>query len=564
MPYIPQARWLQPVLLVRYLVGCLVLFAGTLVVSICGQGSTAQSITWTGTTNDILSLDVAYLFGATASSGLPVTLRVDTGPAVLGNGMITATNLGTVVVTAEQTGDETYLPGRATRTFNVRQALLTPVGEHNGRLLGGRGVNLVGNLAYLLVPDGLEVIDVSQPTNPLRVGGVDILGDAFGIDVAGNYAYVADGNGGLKVLDVSNPANPVQVGETDTGSAAQRVQVVGNYAYVADAKSGLLVIDVSNPSRPTRVGGVQSGDGAIDVQVVDNYAYVVDQQTGLVVLDMSNPANWVRVGQYDTMGLASGVKVVEKYAYLTAEEGLLVIDVSNPVSPSLAGRYGFSTWGSIEVAGSNAYVMGSGPFGVGYMYVIDMSNPANPTKIGAYQTGYYGGLKVAGNRVYVASHGLRILELRLGYPQNFEHPLPGEVPLPGVSMPSLATVSSGLPLTVSVVSGPATVVSKQLVLTDLGLVIVRFEQAGDDAFLPLSLDWTVTVTPPQIGVRQAGGEVELHWPAGLTGFKLQFADSLPPESEWQNVSASPVEANGEASLRRDQAAPQAHYRLFKP
>ena len=37
--------------------------------------------------------------------------------------------------------------------------------------------------------------------------------------VAGNYAYVADG-AGLQVIDVSNPANPVRVGGYDTSGYA--------------------------------------------------------------------------------------------------------------------------------------------------------------------------------------------------------------------------------------------------------------------------------------------------------------------------------------------------------
>ena len=42
----------------------------------------------------------------------------------------------------------------------------------------------------------------------MRVGGYDTSGYALGVAVAGNYAYVADGDAGLQVIDVSNPANP--------------------------------------------------------------------------------------------------------------------------------------------------------------------------------------------------------------------------------------------------------------------------------------------------------------------------------------------------------------------
>jgi hypothetical protein len=54
------------------------------------------------------------------------------------------------------------------------------------------------------------------------------------VAVAGNYAYVADGLAGLQVIDVSNPANCVRVGGHDTSGAAYDVEISGNYAYVAD------------------------------------------------------------------------------------------------------------------------------------------------------------------------------------------------------------------------------------------------------------------------------------------------------------------------------------------
>jgi hypothetical protein len=50
----------------------------------------------------------------------------------------------------------------------------------------------------------------------------------------GNYAYVADFAAGLQVIDVSNPASPQRVGGYDTSGYARGVAVSGNYAYVAD------------------------------------------------------------------------------------------------------------------------------------------------------------------------------------------------------------------------------------------------------------------------------------------------------------------------------------------
>ena len=52
--------------------------------------------------------------------------------------------------------------------------------------------------------------------------------------VAGRYAYVADGWNGLQVIDVIKPSDPVLVGEGITTGFAVAVAVGGDYAWVAD------------------------------------------------------------------------------------------------------------------------------------------------------------------------------------------------------------------------------------------------------------------------------------------------------------------------------------------
>src|SRR5687767_7737414 len=63
-------------------------------------------------------------------------------------------------------------------------------------------------LFSILLPGRLVALDL----DPVRVGGYDTSGQALGVAVSGNFAYVADWDAGLQVIDVSNPANPQRVG----------------------------------------------------------------------------------------------------------------------------------------------------------------------------------------------------------------------------------------------------------------------------------------------------------------------------------------------------------------
>jgi D-arabinose 1-dehydrogenase-like Zn-dependent alcohol dehydrogenase len=299
-------------------------------------------------------------------------------------------------------------------TLNTYQGVFAPtlVGNYDTSGLAF-GVQVVGNYAYVADDEsGLQIIDISNPSTPTLKGNYVTSGAAYGVQVVGNYAYVADGNSGLQIIDISNPSTPTLKGNYDTYGYANDVQVVGNYAYVADDYAGLQIIDISNPTSPTLKGNYDTYGYANDVQVVGNYAYVADRESGLQIIDISNPTTPTLKGNYDTSGVAFGVQVVGNYAYVAdRESGLQIIDISNPTNPTLKGNYDTSgyAWG-VQVVGNYAYVA-DGDSG---LQIIDISNPTTPTLKGNYDTsGYALGVQVVGNYAYVGDFdsGLQIIDV---------------------------------------------------------------------------------------------------------------------------------------------------------
>ena len=85
---------------------------------------TDQTITFP-TITDKLTTDAPFVLNATASSGLPVTYQVTSGPATVAGNIVTLTGTpGAVTVRASQAGDGiTYNPAPdVDQTFNVNQA----------------------------------------------------------------------------------------------------------------------------------------------------------------------------------------------------------------------------------------------------------------------------------------------------------------------------------------------------------------------------------------------------------------------------------------------------------
>jgi hypothetical protein len=206
----------------------------------------------------------------------------DAYAASMNGGVLLRSQLDAGVVRQALSEAADYLHGQATmiRTDSVEQtrrlddgyalSLLGAVDTQDRALL----LAVVDSIAYVTDDDsGLQIIDVSNPTNPSLLGSLDTSGDALGVAVAGSIAYVATG-GVLELIDVSNPATPSLLSSVDCTYYTYTVTVVGSIAYVGDWAPRLLIIDVSNPTNPFIRGSYSTPGGANGIAIVNSIAYV--------------------------------------------------------------------------------------------------------------------------------------------------------------------------------------------------------------------------------------------------------------------------------------------------
>jgi hypothetical protein len=130
---------------------------------------------------------------------------------------------------------------------------------------------------------------------------------AFGVAVAGDYAYVADEDAGLRVISVADPARPSEVGYYDTPSYAYGAAIAGNYAYVVDYDAGLRVIEFYG-------GGVEETRDA-EARTAKPMPTVV---RGVLLL----PASGVERGASSVLLDAAGRKVAELHPGANDVSGL--------------------------------------------------------------------------------------------------------------------------------------------------------------------------------------------------------------------------------------------------
>jgi len=351
------------------------------------------------------------------------TTRISAAPRLERQPLESLTGLNSTDLEAEAAATERGAPLSAFSVPSVASVVQSPgtttaADAQNVEFVGQIGgesyaVAVQGDYAYLGVGPRLVVLDISNPANPTLAGQTEVLPDiVWGVAVAGNYAYVADDEGGLRIINVSDPAAPSEAGFYDTPGDARGVAVAGNYAYIADHYKGLRIINVTDPAAPSEAGFYDTSWYAKGVAVAGNYAYVAAVGAGLRIINISDPAAPSEVGFYYTPGEALGVAVTGNYAYVAVKYvgSLRIINVSNPAAPTEAGFYGTPAglaYG-VAVAGNYAYVAD----GYDGLRIINVSNPAAPTEAGFYDMGYAKDVAVAGNYAYVADGGsLRIINV---------------------------------------------------------------------------------------------------------------------------------------------------------
>lgn len=260
---------------------------------------------------------------------------------------------------------------------------------------------------------GTSIIDIStNPHNPTEVGFIPGANSTWrDLKVHDTYCYVTnETDGGLDIIDLSDPFNPVKVGAyIATFSSAHNIYIADGYAYIfgADAGTGgCRILDLAtDPENPTEVGfweeayfhdGYVKNDTLYGCGIYFGSLFIVD------VSDKSNPTTMVEHNYSSYGSHAVWVSDDSKYA-ITADEksgGYINIfdiqDFSNinhlstwyPNEPQAQNKSVHNVFWKDDLLYISYYVYGT--------RVVDMSDPSNPVEVGYYdfypgQAGLYNG-----------------------------------------------------------------------------------------------------------------------------------------------------------------------------
>lgn len=269
--------------------------------------------------------------------------------------------------------------------------------------------------AALASTEGVHIIDLSDPANPLEVDVVyGETNEAIHRDMHDHDGFLFmvcdEGESKLKVADLSYLPDSVHL-VYDSDEHFTRV-----HNMFIDSTSGLIytfsTTDTAGFSLPAvvvyefdpvnhsvaHVGQFDTGSQFItshDGYVVNDTAFVNMWNEGLYMIDFKDPANPVTIGQFPfysgTIANHSGWLDPDRRLYVMADEWMgteiKVMDVSDPGNISMV--HSFLPGTSADIIPHNLMINGRFMFLSAYtdgLRIFDLHDPTNPVLTGFYDT----------------------------------------------------------------------------------------------------------------------------------------------------------------------------------
>ena len=299
-----------------------------------------------------------------------------------------------------------------------------------------------GTLEYMFVPPAA----VASATDGRD--GFDELRGARGIAVAtigaGTYALVASVyDDGIQIIDITDPSNPAATASVaDMAGFTRLVGARGittvtdgtsTYALVASYwDSSVQIINVTDPFNPATVvsatdgmGGFDELDGAADIVAVTigarTYALVASYaDDGVQIIDVTDPSSPAATasvtdgeGGFDELAGACGIAAVtigsSTYALVSSytDDGIQIINITTPSSPVAVSSVSDRVGGFDELAGasgitavtidSSTYALVASEYDSG-VQIIDITNASDPVAVSSVSDGRDGFDELAGAR----------------------------------------------------------------------------------------------------------------------------------------------------------------------
>jgi len=231
-------------------------------------------------------------------------------------------------------------------------------------------------------------------------------------------------------INVANPDNLVYESGAGAGCKAYGVKVVEDILYAANWYTLMRTYDVTGSIKQL---GEYFGSPwyGWNIDVSNNRAYVNEgneTQKKLVIMDVSNPAT-PSVISYLPLSRGGGLTVRGSYAYFTDDYRFTIANISDENNPYILSSidFGHLLLGGVQVRGNYAYMYWSQVTDGGLM-VFDISNPAAPVLKGQFAGEGATDMCLLGDYAFYPTSGNGFMTVDISDPTNPHAVAQSEIP----------------------------------------------------------------------------------------------------------------------------------------
>ncbi len=286
------------------------------------------------------------------------------------------------------------------------------------------------SLLFCSTGRGLSIFNVKK-IPPCLVSRIPTNGIAVSLAIYGKYVYVADYYNGVVIIDMANIEKPKIVGAINIHNNVQNIKIRNNIAYISAWDYGLYIYDVSSPLKPQFLSKLKVIGESTDIYLCDSFVYLGSFNTPMKKINVADLRNPILEDMYplDSMCYGESIVIDDSIAYIncgyqnknyivffailninngniistlnipatnmglfkygdylysnTQDSGICIIDVKNPLNPTIIGRvmdnYGF---GTNFIVDSNILYRPKADYGFS---ITDITDPQNPQIIYKYE-----------------------------------------------------------------------------------------------------------------------------------------------------------------------------------
>jgi hypothetical protein len=290
----------------------------------------------------------------------------------------------------------------------------------------------MNKLVVILVIGLVYLSGCGKPHDPeslnTDMGGYKVLsrvatpGNAQDIVSKGNYAYIAQGEGGFIAFNVSNPYSPQMASmlSDDVRGYSTRILIKDTIVYIAAGSFGVTVINVSNPQTPVVTVSNLGMKPARNLHIMGKYLFTAVSELGVKIAEISD-LMWPDVrGGVSTTGYAYGVGTTPDSTRLlvaNGELGFSIFDISDMQEGY--GEYPMLGWCDTPGYAESVVSADNGKIaflacGNAGLQIVDFSNLSNIRIVGSfYHSGYAKALILKNQKIYLAARrgGLQVIDV---------------------------------------------------------------------------------------------------------------------------------------------------------